>query len=280
MKGLETMTHIPLKTLYDISVQAGKAIMDVYIEEIAVEVKEDASPLTLADQRSHHVIVEGLQQLDELLPILSEEGSSIPYSERKQWDAFWLVDPLDGTKEFIKKNDEFTVNIALIKNGFPTLGIIYAPALDTFYFGQQGVGSFKLEQASTVQFADDNELIEKSLPLQIVKPNKNETVRVVASRSHMSKETEAFIEEQKLQYAQVDVISAGSSLKFCLVAEGKAHYYPRYAPTMEWDTAAGQAIVEAAGGIVINYTHKGRIQYNKENLLNEWFLVTNEEEIL
>ncbi len=195
---------------------------------------------------------------------MSEEGADIPYADRKDRTVFFLVDPLDGTKEFIKKNGEFTVNIALIEDGYPVMGAIYAPALDTFYFGKAGLGAFKLESASEANVVGDNELVEASVRLPLVEPG--DVVHVVASRSHMSAETEAFIEGLRDGEREIDVVSAGSSLKFCLVAEGKADYYPRYAPTMEWDTGAGQAIVEAAGGSVLRYEDGERFDYNRERI--------------
>lgn len=262
--------HIDLTKLLRICLEAGHEILKVYEQDFDVETKADDSPLTIADQKAHAVIAEGLQSAYESIPVLSEEGRAIPYQERKDWQAFWLVDPLDGTKEFIKKNGEFTVNIALIEGQYPTLGVIYAPVIDTFYFGRQGTGAYKLEQASTAKVEDESELLNKSIQLPEVQGE--ETVRVVASRSHMSEETEAFIEKKKAEHERIEVISAGSSLKFCLVAEGKAAYYPRYAPTMEWDTGAGQAVVEAAGGKVIRHEDNKRFYYNRENLKNGWFL--------
>jgi 3'(2'), 5'-bisphosphate nucleotidase len=235
--------------------------------------KEDDSPLTLADQRAHLSIMEGLKKIDSNIPVLSEEGRETPFSERFNWKQFWLVDPLDGTKEFIKKNGEFTVNIALIEGKYPSMGIIYAPALDVFYFGRAGEGAYKLEQASIVEISNEEELIQNSVRLPVDKSG--EITRAVASRSHMSEETEVFIKELEAKHGEVEVVSSGSSLKFCLVAEGKADYYPRYAPTMEWDTGAGQAIVEAAGGKVTRYEDDERFSYNREDLLNGWFLVRN-----
>lgn len=261
-----------LEELLKVSLQAGKEILDVYAEDFDVETKADDSPLTVADQRAHNVIAKGLQENYSDIPVLSEEGTAIPYEERKNWEKFWLVDPLDGTKEFVKKNGEFTVNIALIEGKYPTLGVIYAPVLDTFYFGKQGLGAFKLEQASEAVISNEQELLEKSTRLPEVNDD-SEGIHVVASRSHMSADTQAFIDELKEAHGQVDVVSAGSSLKFCLVAEGKAKYYPRYAPTMEWDTGAGQAIIEAAGGKVTRHEDKERFYYNRENLKNGWFLV-------
>lgn len=263
------MADVSLTTLLKISLDAGREILDVYDKEIEVEMKEDDSPLTQADQRSHQAIINGLQTEYGVIPVLSEEGADIPYEERKSWTAFFLVDPLDGTKEFIKKNGEFTVNIALIDAKYPVLGVIYAPVLDTFYFGKEGLGAFKLENASEMEITDDEALVANSVRL----PDEKDSgvVHVVASRSHMSAETEAFIDGLRGDH-KIDVVSAGSSLKFCLVAEGRANYYPRYAPTMEWDTGAGQAIVEAAGGKVLRFEDHERFYYNRENLRNGWFL--------
>ncbi|WP_099157163.1 3'(2'),5'-bisphosphate nucleotidase CysQ [Virgibacillus ndiopensis] len=264
------MIDVSLKTMLDISLDAGREILDVYNQEFSIETKEDDSPLTEADRRSHQSIINGIREAYSRIPVLSEEGSEIPYAKRKDWTLFFLIDPLDGTKEFIKKNDEFTVNIALIENGYPVMGVIYAPVLDSFYFGRVSLGAFKLEDASRVDLADDEALIKQSIRLPVADPSG--VVNVVASRSHMSEETEVFIEELQRDH-EVDVVTAGSSLKFCLVAEGKADYYPRYAPTMEWDTGAGQAIVEAAGGTMLRYEDHERLYYNRENLKNGWFLV-------
>ncbi|MGG3739454.1 3'(2'),5'-bisphosphate nucleotidase CysQ [Aeribacillus pallidus] len=265
--------NIQLHQLLQIAVQAGKEILTIYEKDFEVEWKEDQSPLTIADKKSHETISKGLATFYPEIPILSEEGGkSIPYETRKEWNYLWLVDPLDGTKEFIKKNGEFTVNIALIEEGLPVIGVIYAPVLDIAYFAKKGVGSFKLEQVSTFSLTNNDELINKSvkLPLDIEK----DKVYVVASRSHLSPETEEYINQIKELHGDIDITSAGSSLKLCLVAEGKADVYPRFAPTMEWDTAAGQAIVEQAGGTVM--TPEGKeFTYNKEDLINSWFIVKN-----
>lgn len=257
--------------LFQITLEAGKEILDVYAQDFNVEVKDDNSPLTQADQRSHNTIMKGLNEIDSTIPVLSEEGREMPYSERQEWSQFWLVDPLDGTKEFIKKNGEFTVNVALIEGKYPSIGIIYAPAMDVFYFGRVGEGAYKLENATKAEVANEEELLQKSVRLP--EQGERQVTRAVASRSHMSEETETFIKELEAKHGDVEVVSSGSSLKFCLVAEGKADYYPRYAPTMEWDTGAGQAIVEAAGGKVTRYEDDERFYYNRENLLNGWFLV-------
>jgi 3'(2'), 5'-bisphosphate nucleotidase len=266
------MKNFNLYELFNVSLEAGKEILDVYAQDFNVEIKEDDSPLTQADKRAHEAIMKGLNAIDPNIPVLSEEGRNIPYSERRDWSQFWLVDPLDGTKEFIKKNGEFTVNIALIEGQYPSIGIIYAPALDVFYFGRVGDAGYKLEDASKVEVTNEEELIQKSVRL----PEKGDrhVTRAVASRSHISEETEEFIKELEAKHGEVEVVSSGSSLKFCLVAEGEADYYPRYAPTMEWDTGAGQAIVEAAGGKVTRYEDDERFYYNREDLLNGWFLVS------
>lgn len=248
------------------AIEAGKKILEVYELDFAVETKSDNSPLTEADKKSHNAIKNALQQAG--IPILSEEGKQLPYEERKGWDTFWLVDPLDGTKEFIKKNGEFTVNIALIKNGAPVMGVVYVPVTGMLYFGsaESGSASFNINNNSSI-----DELIAGAAKLPSV--NAPEKYTIVASRSHSTAETEDFIEEKKKTHGDVNLISAGSSLKLCLVAEGNAQVYPRLAPTMEWDTAAGDAVARFAGCRVYNYQTKNDLQYNKENLLNPWFVV-------
>jgi 3'(2'), 5'-bisphosphate nucleotidase len=265
------MKNVNLFDLLTISLEAGKEILEVYTQDFHVEFKDDDSPLTQADKRAHHSIMKGLHAMDPTIPVLSEEGSEIAYSERCEWSHYWLVDPLDGTKEFVKKNGEFTVNIAFIEGKYPSVGIIYAPVLDVFYFGRVGEGAYKLENASRAEIGNEEELIQKSIRLPQIEDR--QVTRVVASRSHMSEETKSFMKELEVKHGEVEVVTSGSSLKFCLVAEGKADYYPRYAPTMEWDTGAGQAIVEAAGGKVTRYEDNERFYYNKEDLLNGWFLV-------
>lgn len=265
------LNAINLLDVITVSMKAGEQIMEVYNSDFAVENKEDQSPLTLADKKSHEVIASELSRLFPEIPILSEEGQHLPYEERKDWEYLWIVDPLDGTKEFVKRNGEFTVNIALVHNGYPVLGVIYAPVLNTIYFAKEGVGSFKIEGVGNLSFQHEAEVLSNAEKLSSVELN--EEIAAVASRSHMSAETEEYINEVKKKYGDVTITSAGSSLKLCLVAEGKADVYPRFAPTMEWDTAAGQAIVEQAGGKVIQTGLKERLSYNKENLLNPWFIV-------
>lgn len=248
--------HLDLaKEVLKIAQEAGKKIMEIYEDpELSgqIHLKDDNSPLTLADRRSHEYIMEHLSVISDL-PIISEESAAISYETRKNWDKFWLVDPLDGTKEFINKNGEFTVNIALIENGLPTLGIIDVPAKKVSYLGAGG---------SAIMWEDDSER-----KLQIAQKDSNRIA--VRSKSHPSPEEEVVLEK----YDVKDFISVGSSLKFCMVAEGKADIYYRHGPTMEWDIAAGHAIVRAAGGEVYQgNTTKKIFSYNKENLLNGSFL--------
>ena len=247
---------------------AGKEILQVYNSDFDVEHKKDESPLTQADRNAHLSIVSSLE--DTAYPVLSEEGRNIPFSERKNWEYFWMVDPLDGTKEFVKRNGEFTVNIALIHEQQATLGVIYVPVKDELYVGAQGVGAFKVSEYSKKSTEDFLTLLisENQLPKKVER-----RYTIVGSRSHMSAETEKFIEDKRKEQGEIDMISVGSSLKLCMVAEGMADDYPRFAPTMEWDTAAGQAIVEAMGGTVIDWKSKSPMKYNRENLLNNWFLV-------
>lgn len=250
------------------SLKAGKRIMEIYEhEDFEIDFKGDDSPLTKADLASHEIIMSYLKDTD--IPVLSEEGKDIPYEERKQWNQLWIVDPIDGTKEFIKRNGEFTVNIALVENQVPVLGVIYLPAIKELYYASTEVGSYK---AVNITAADDIGTVEKAatkLPLVLQKT----TYTVVASKSHLSPETEDYIASLQKEYGEVACISKGSSLKLCMVAEGQADCYPRFAPTMEWDTAAGQAICTNAGKKVYDYTVNEELLYNREQLLNNWFLV-------
>ena len=236
----------------DAARKAGDEILKIYESgDFSIESKSDNSPLTRADRASHEAIVKELDQTD--IPILSEEGRDIPYSERKAWEYFWMIDPLDGTKEFIKKNGEFTVNIALIKDGQPILGVVYPPVLDQMYTAIAGEGS-RLDGSpirSTQKSLEESDL------------------RVVASRSHMSDETQEFVD--KLQ--NPEIVSKGSSLKLLMVASGEADVYPRFGPTMEWDTAAAHVIVTEAGGSVMRTNLQEPVRYNKEDLLNPFFVV-------
>ena len=282
---------IYLLTSIQAAVNAGAAILDVYRSpDFEVEEKADKSPLTLADRRSHEVIVSYLANFD--IPILSEEGRDIPYQDRNNWDTYWLIDPLDGTKEFIKKNGEFTVNIAMIRQNKPVAGVIYVPDRDTLYFASTIIGAYKVDahQISGLLVEQDKmpdqsaglsdngtdrrltEVIGRSTILPIVQPT-NRPYTIAGSRSHATPELEAVVEKKRREHGEVEFISAGSSLKLCLVAEGRADIYPRTGPTMEWDTAAGQAVVECSGGKVYKYDTEEPLAYNKEDLLNPWFVV-------
>lgn len=251
------------------AIEGGKEIMEVYASEIAVEMKEDRSPLTLADKRAHLAIMKHLESTE--LPVLSEEGRDIGYDERNAWDRFWMVDPLDGTKEFIKRNGEFTVNIALIEAGVPIAGVIYVPVREELYVGIQSQGAYKLSKVAPTDQVDLKELRRTGLGLPVI--NSDRPYMVVGSRSHMSPETESFIDDLKAEHGEVDIVSMGSSLKICLVAEGAADVYPRFAPTMEWDTAAGHGIALGAGCEVMDVSTGSPMKYNKENLLNNHFVV-------
>ena len=341
-----------LYQLIEIAAEAGRAILDVYNSEFEVSYKDDKSPLTKADERSHEIILHHLENLSIPTPyhattstpcampsapcdspnlpppVLSEEGRDIPYDERKNWEYFYLVDPLDGTKEFVKRNGEFTVNIALIHKERPVLGVIYVPVKGTFYYAAEGLGAYKMDSSKIIDLTGlSSKEAEKSgglldkilsrstrLPLNrsaslaftqpqpqpqpffspmpsapcafpqpqpffspmpsapCAMPIRQSSIIIVGSRSHASNNLENFIKEMEEKYGEVEVISAGSSLKFCLIAEGKADLYPRYGPTMEWDTAAGQVIVEQSGGQVLNMETKEPLRYNKEELLNPWFI--------
>lgn len=254
------------------SLKAGKAIMEVYNSVIEVEYKDDKSPLTEADKRANDIINSFLVPTG--IPIISEENKQTDFSIREKWKTCWVVDPVDGTKEFIKRNGEFTVNIALVENGKPQLGVIYVPATKVIYFANVLKGeAFKSELTSHETSIED--VLNKAIPLH-PKQGDSDPIQVVGSRSHMSQETMDFIETLKQTGKEIEIVSKGSSLKFCLVAEGNADVYPRYAPTMEWDTAAGQAICNAVGIEVISKKTNQQLLYNKENLLNPWFLVSKQ----
>ena len=250
------------------ALEAGKAILEIYQSgDFDIQVKGDNSPLTKADMASHQKIAAYLEKTN--IPILSEEGKAIPFKERKGWKQLWIVDPIDGTKEFIKRNGEFTVNIALIENQKPSIGVIFVPATKDLYFSTREKGSYKLNV--DLENYDVTTIISKGNKLPLKRTNK--TFTIVASRSHMSQDTEAYVQEMRMKHGDVKLISKGSSLKLCMVAEGQADCYPRFAPTMEWDTAAGQAICEHAGFKVIDWKTKEPMLYNREELLNHWFLV-------
>jgi 3'(2'), 5'-bisphosphate nucleotidase len=250
------LNQIDIQDIVTIAKEAGNAIMQVYKQDFEVEYKQDSSPLTLADKKANDIIEDGLNRLPVKFLILSEEGDDIPYEDRRHWEYFWLVDPLDGTKEFVKKNGEFTVNIALIYKDRPVLGVVYAPALDVCYWAKQDEGAFKDGQ---------------KLPLKT--EGQRKTYRVVVSRSHMSDETQAFIDAIDTD-KEKELISIGSSLKICLVAEGEADIYPRLGPTMEWDTGAAHAIINESGGQLIDQESGCALKYNSNSkLLNNYFIV-------
>lgn len=256
-----------LTTAINAAIEAGNKILNVYNGSFNVNVKGDNSPLTEADVASNEVINRHLQTTG--LPIISEENKEVSYETRKNWQTCWMVDPLDGTKEFIKRNGEFTVNIALIEKGSPVMGVIYVPATKELYYATVSNGKafkYTVEAKTTVE-----EILNKAVPLKPAVPTKS-VVKVVGSRSHMSEETQAFINALSGEYDNIEMVSKGSSLKFCLLAEGLAHIYPRYAPTMEWDTAAGHAICKALGIKVISVETDEELQYNKPNLLNSYFV--------
>jgi 3'(2'), 5'-bisphosphate nucleotidase len=252
------LSQINIQDVVAIAKEAGGAIMQIYSQDFEVEYKQDNSPLTIADKKANDIIENNLNQLLVNLPILSEEGKEIPYEDRKHWEYFWLIDPLDGTKEFVKKNGEFTVNIALIHKNTPVLGVVYAPALDICYWAKQGEGAFKDGQR---------------LPLKTESQRK--TYKIVVSRSHMSDETQAFIDAIDTK-KEKELISIGSSLKICLVAEGASDIYPRLGPTMEWDTGAAHAIAVESGKNLQKYKDGAysKYKYNKEYLLNSFFIVS------
>lgn len=261
---------IDLDSIRHIAEAAGQEILSVYHDSrpVDVTIKEDNSPLTAADRRANKVIVDGLSALDPGIPVLSEESEQLGYDERRAWQRYWLVDPLDGTKEFINRNGEFTVNIALIDAGDPILGVVHVPVTGTTYFGGSLVGgAWKTSAESERQVLTVNPITDETSAL-----------RLVASRSHRDECIDRVIEVAESRFKTVDVVSMGSSLKLCLVAEGKADLYPRLAPTSEWDTAAAHAVVRAAGGEVIT-TDFQCLRYNqKESVLNPHFLVLGDQQ--
>jgi 3'(2'), 5'-bisphosphate nucleotidase len=251
----------------------GREILEVYATDFDVEVKGDKSPLTEADKRSQAVIHKLLAQAEPGLHFLGEEGKAIPYDERKGWKRFWLVDPLDGTKEFVSRNGEFTVNIALIEDGRPVMGIVYAPVLDLAYLGVTATGTaLKLSVKTLPDRPAWSEVESAATRLPCAHSNK---FTVAGSRSHMNPETEAYIEECRKLFGEVEVRNSGSSLNICQVAEGLADIYPRIAPTSEWDVASGHAVIEAAGGACRRAGTREPLVYNKANLLNPSFVVVS-----
>lgn len=261
-----------LKLAIEAGLDAGVEILEVYdLEDFEVEYKNDNSPLTLADRRANTAINVILEKTE--INILSEEGKELSYEERMNWELLWVVDPLDGTKEFVKRNGEFTVNIALVRNNAPILGVIYVPVKEELYFAAEGLGSFKVENITRNSGYEEDikKMIEDAMVLPI--PIDKHTYVVVGSRSHMSEATEKYVEALSKEHDTVEMVSAGSAIKLCLVAEGVADEYPRFAPTMEWDTAAGHAIANLAGKTVTVYETGKELSYNREDLVNPWFLV-------
>ncbi|WP_461829512.1 3'(2'),5'-bisphosphate nucleotidase CysQ [Aquifex sp.] len=256
-----------LQDIVYILLEAGEQVLEIYNKDFSVEYKEDKTPLTEADRTSHKIITEGLKKLTPDIPIISEEGRDIPYEERKNFEKLWLVDPLDGTKEFINKRDEFTLNVALVIEGEPVLGVVYAPAKNVIYFAEKGKGAFKGDVVAGDIFDT------AKLPLKF---GFEQPLKVVASRSHRDDKTEEFIQRLSQSFL-VESTSAGSSLKFCLLAEGKADIYPRFGPTMEWDTAAGHAVLKEAGGLVYSLENLEELRYNKESLKNGPFVALRRE---
>ena len=249
------LDKIDIEDIKTIAIEAAEAIMKIYVKDFSVEYKDDKSPLTEADTKANEIICKRLEELYPTIPMMSEENKEVPFDARKGWEYYWCIDPIDGTKEFIKKNDEFTINIALIHKDTPVLGVVYAPAINEMYSAKKGHGAYKNAQ---------------KLPL-FTNSNPEEKLFVVASKSHLSEETQAFIDA--LNSKEIEQISKGSSLKLCMVAEGIADIYPRLAPTMEWDTAAADAIVRESGNMTYQYENNKPMIYNKENLLNPWFIV-------
>lgn len=255
------LDQINLKDIVDIAKEAGDAIMEIYEKDFRIEYKDDKSPLTEADLKSNEIICNALATLYPDIPLLSEENKEVSYVDRKDWDYFWLIDPIDGTKEFIKKTGEFTVNIALIYKDKPVLGVVYAPVLEDMYSSKKDMGAYKNGVKLPIK--------------QNVEPQKE--LNVVASISHLSEETQTFIDELASSTQKLNLVSKGSSLKLCMVAEGTADIYPRLAPTMEWDTGAAHAVVLESGKQVVQYENDKPVVYNKENLLNPWFVVNGKK---
>ena len=246
---------IKIEDIKQIALKAGDCIMEIYNKDFQIDYKDDKSPLTEADLKSNEIICNALNNLYPDIPLMSEENKQTDYEIRKNWEYYFCIDPIDGTKEFIKKNGEFTVNIALIHNNTPVLGVVYAPALNDMYHAKQNEGAYKNN---------------KRLPLQ-TNDNPKEKLSVVASKSHLSTETQEFIDN--LDTKEIEQVSKGSSLKLCMVAEGIADIYPRLAPTMEWDTAAADAVVREATKMTYQFENDEPMFYNKEDLLNPWFVV-------
>lgn len=257
------LSELKMKELIQVSIEAGQEIMKIYIKDFNVELKADESPLTEADKAANTVIVNALKDLYPNIPIISEENKLLEFEERKDWEYCWLVDPLDGTKEFIKKNGEFTVNIALIHHQAIVAGVVFVPAQNKVFYAIKDQGAFLIDNGSEPQLLRIRPIAEDGV------------LKVVGSRSHNSKEVDDYVAELRKSYSEIEFVAAGSSLKFCLIAEGKADVYPRLAPTMEWDTGAGQIVASEAGAEVLRFPEMTPLDYNKENLLNPHFIVLN-----
>ncbi len=264
-----------LPELIGIAEKAATEILQVYEKDFSVEYKDDRSPLTEADRRSHRIILDGLNRITPDIPVLSEEGAGIEFKERSRWQYFWLVDPLDGTKEFIKRNGEFTINIALIRNQKPVFGLIAIPVKAVIYYGGtliKGVYKYQVSEEKK-----DNDYLSAHYRIRPEKSAKDKSFTVVGSRSHGSEKLNAFVEKLRNRYSNLNFVSAGSALKFCLIAEGQADLYPRFGPTMEWDTGAGHAILLSAGSTVLRADTLTELTYNKESLKNPDFIVMRNE---
>ena len=259
-----------LDTAVSAAVEAGKAVLDIYDTDFSVDHKEDKSPLTKADQASHEIVARHLEATG--IPLLSEEGADIPFARRKHWEKLWIVDPLDGTKEFIKRNGQFTVNIALVQDRMPIMGVIFIPVKSTLYLGCPGYGARRCPDVPAYPDVSLEAILEQSVQLP-EHFTQSGPFTIVGSRSHPTPELQSYVREKERELGEVQFVSAGSSLKFCLVAEGRADIYPRLGPTMEWDTAAGQAIALAAGRRVRIWESDHPLVYNKEDLHNPWFMV-------
>lgn len=248
------------------SLEAGKRILEIYNEDLSFKIKNDLSPVTIADEAANLIIQNFLLKTN--IPIISEENLIPEYSIRKKWRQFWLVDPLDGTKEFINKNGEFTVNIALIENQIPILGVVYVPITKELYFAEKDIGSYKFEN-----ILDYNEILMSEGKNLRTSSSSSKIFTIVTSRSHLNDETLAFLERKKEEKHEVEIKQYGSSLKICKVSEGKANCYPRLGPTMEWDTAAAHAIALYSGKNIFKFNSSNQVIYNKESLINPFFIV-------
>lgn len=253
-------TEQELYSIEKIVRNAGKIILDIYRTDFDVDYKQDESPLTIADQQANDYLVSQLKSFFPTIEFITEETQNAPFKTRSLWDLTWIIDPLDGTKEFIKKNDEFTVNVALCQNNEIIFGAIYVPVTGEYFYAQKGQGAYK---------------IHKKTKEKLTAQKPQDTLIAVASRSHKSQAVDTFIEEFHSKFNEIKFVAAGSSLKLCLVAEGKAHIYPRLGPTMEWDVAAGIIIAQEAGATVYRFDNQQQLTFNKQNLLNPFFIVSS-----